>query len=120
MPEVIVKYRPGKPIPPAMRPWFRGPLQDAVAEVLGVPDTQAALRADEVEVDYQVFGPDAATNGFDCAITVTANLYPERAGKEQDYAERLGEQLQNAFPCRGWRCYVWVKLEPAGFKEFHT
>lgn len=119
MPEVIVKSRQDL-IPATMKKEFAGILQDAVAQELSVPGTQAELRRDEVEVDFAEFSPFAATNGIDCAIAVEANLYPERAGKEQEYSDRLGEWLCGLFPVRGARCYIWVRLAPGGFTEFRT
>ena len=116
MPEVIVKTTAGL-IPNSTKREFATILQDAMAKTLSIPGTPAELRPDEVEVDFQEFGQFAATNGFECAITVTANLYPERDGKADEYAGRLEELIRGPFPVRNARFYVWVNLVQGGFRE---
>lgn len=118
MPEVIVKTTPGL-IPDIVKSKFAGILQGAVAETLSVRWAQAELRPDEVEVDFQEFSPSAARNGIDCAITVTANLYPGRDGKADEYAELITLRLKSKFPTQtllgSW--YIWVLLAQGGFRE---
>lgn len=118
MPEVIVKTTPGL-IPDFSKGRLAYALAETVAEVLSVPGTQAELHLGEVEVDFQEFSSSALRNGIDCAITVMSNLYPERDGKADEYAERIELQLQSKFPTStllgSW--YVWVLLAQGGFRE---
>ncbi len=119
MPEVLVKTARGL-FPEEKKSIFAILTQLVVAETLSVPGTAAELKPDEVEVDFATFDPEAATNGFGCAIKVEANLYPERAGREQEYSDRIAKELRPHLPYGHYRCSVWVRLAPGGFTEFRT
>ena len=118
MPEVLVKTTPGLIPDLVMKARLAGVLQEVVAGTLSVPGTQAELHPNEVEVDFQHFSEFAARNGIDCAITVTSNLYPERDGKAEEYAERIMKLLPQKFHTHTLgNYYVWVLLVQGGFRE---
>lgn len=118
MPEVIVKTTPGLIPDLVMKHSFADTMQGVVAEVLSVPGTQAELHRNEVEVDFQEFSPFAMRNGIDCAITVTANLYPERDGKADEYAKRIMKLLSQKFYVHVLGVYhVWILLAQGGFRD---
>lgn len=118
MPDVLVKHQRGL-FPEEKKLSFAVLTQIVVAETLNVPGTAAELNADEVKVDFATFDSGAATNGYGCVIKVGTNLYPERAGREREYSDRIAAELRPHLPS-GYRCCVWVRLALGGFTEFHT
>ena len=93
-------------------------LQPIVASILSIHGTPEELKEADVEVDYKDYDPCSMTAGFDCAISISADLCPERSGREQEYAEKIAEGIREVFPVRHRRCYVTVKLDPASFAKF--
>ncbi len=117
MPEVRVKLTKEQILTPQQRRDLGPQFQMFVASVLSVPGTQAELRPEEVEVDYVIASPDACMNGLDVVITVEANQYPERAGRAQEFSDKIKELLQappsNSLPKGKWN--IWVRLSEGGW-----
>lgn len=69
----------------------------AIARALSVPGTEAALEPTEIEVKMFPFGSFDAAQGYEVAILIFANDYPERRLKLDESKHQLMRDVEGCF-----------------------
>lgn len=115
MPLVVVNRNPEKLSDRILKKFLEG-LPESVASTLTCENPDGKLKAQDIEVWVQDFGP-YDINKADVEIIIWANQYPERQENLDFRRKMLCNLVRSAVPrdIKGW---VWILLQPASFGEF--
>lgn len=100
--------------------WTRENLPKLIAQHLGVPNTDAGLSPEDIEVRFETIGPNDVFGHYLLAIEIRANDYPERRAILQSGTQSIWDAVNERFPYLNGLFFVWPLLGVGAFVDGPT